>query len=300
MGKISEESLFNWTKPPSDSEESKLLNSERMIKEAIDKNDKTNKLSIEVFGQGSYANDTNVRLNSDIDINVRYTGGFYFDLPKETTEQDVGIADYPKPEITYSEYKNVIEKALVDKFNRESVVRKNKCITVLGNSYRIETDVTPTWNFRRYSKDGSYVLGAKIITDSLESVINYPKQHIENGKEKNRITSRRFKRLTRIFKKLRYKMIEDGKYVSDNITSFLLECLIWNVPNTILNNNDTWSSRLKYSIIDLYEKTSKEDNCKEWGEVSELLYLFRPSRKWTREDVNAFMVQAWNFLELNK
>ena len=108
MGKLSEETLSNWTKPPSDSEETKLSNSERMVKEALDANETTSKLSFEVFGQGSYANDTNVRLNSDIDINVRYTGGFYFDLPPDTTEADVGIAELPGAAITFSEYKNYI------------------------------------------------------------------------------------------------------------------------------------------------------------------------------------------------
>ncbi len=40
MAKFSEESLNGWTKPPSDTEETKLSNSERMVKEAIDKNEK--------------------------------------------------------------------------------------------------------------------------------------------------------------------------------------------------------------------------------------------------------------------
>ena len=298
MGKISEDTLLNWIKPPSDTEETKLSNSERMVKDALDSNETTKAISFEVFGQGSYANDTNVRLNSDIDINVRYTGGFYFNLPKDTTEADVGIADFPGASLTFSEYKNHIEQALVDKFGRDSVVRKNKCITILGNSYRVETDVVPTWNFRRYSKDGSYILGAKFISDTSDSVVNYPLQHIENGKSKNSNTSRRFKRLTRIFRKLRYKMVDDGESVNENITSFLLECLVWNVPNNIFNDYNNWSDRLKYSIIELYNKTKEESTCKEWGEVSELLYLFYSGRKWTREDVNIYLVKLWNYLEL--
>ncbi len=298
MGKISEDTLLNWIKPPSDTEETKLSNSERMVKDALDSNETTKAISFEVFGQGSYANDTNVRLNSDIDINVRYTGGFYFDLPKDTTEADVGIADIPGASITYSKYKNYIEQALVDKFGRDSVVRKNKCITILGNSYRVETDVVPTWNYRRYSKDGSYILGAKFISDTSDSVVNYPLQHIENGKSKNSNTSRRFKRLTRIFRKLRYKMTDDGEAVNENITSFLLECLVWNVPNNIFNDYNNWPDRLKYSIIELYNKTKEESTCKEWGEVSELLYLFHSGRKWSREDVNNYLVKLWNYLEL--
>ncbi|MFC1688223.1 nucleotidyltransferase [Pseudomonadota bacterium] len=294
MPNFSEDTLTNWTKPPSDSEEAKLSNAERMVKDAINNDPVLSGKSTEVFGQGSYANDTNVRLNSDIDINVRYTGGFYFDLPDGTSREDFGLGSPSK--YSFEEFKDDVFSALVRKFGADAVQRKNKCITVAGNSYRIETDVVPTWNYRRYSKSGSCVLGAKLKADSGESVVNFPKQHIDNGKQKNTETSRRFKRLTRIFRKLRYKMIDDGIAVSDSITSFLIECLMWNVPNSILNDNDTWQDRLKSSIVYLYQQTKDEDKCDEWGEVSELLYLFRGKRKWTKSDVNQFMVDAWNYL----
>ena len=91
-------------------------------------------------------------------------------------------------------------------------------------------------------------------------------------------------------------MIDDGESVSDNITSFLLECLVWNVPNRIMNDNDSWTDRFKKSIVYIYEQTKDEETCKEWGEVSELLYLF-VGRKWTYKDVNAYMVLLWNHLE---
>ena len=92
-------------------------------------------------------------------------------------------------------------------------------------------------------------------------------------------------------------MIEDGKNVNDNITSFLLECLVWNLPNNIFNNYDTWTERLRQSIVYIYDKTKEDKDCSEWGEVSELLYLFRESRKWSRQDVNDYMVLLWNYLE---
>jgi len=296
MAKFSEETLTNWTKPPSNSESTKLENSERMVKDAISQDTKLKTKSTETFGQGSYANDTNVRLNSDIDINVRYTGGYFFQLPPDTTEEDVNIAHISSSAYSYSEFKNDVENALVSKFGRSEVIRKDKCITIKENSYRIETDVVPTWNFRRYSKNGNYVLGARFLADSGKVITNYPKQHIENGIGKNSRTSKRFKRLTRIHRRLRYKMIEDGQPISDNITSFLLECLVWNTPNDVFNNTNTWTERLKLSIGHIYKKTQNEDDCKDWGEVSELLYLF-VGRKWSRQDVNDYMIQVWKYLE---
>lgn len=293
MARHIEETLSNWTNPPSSSENTKLSNSERMVKEAINEDSTLSNKRIEVFGQGSYANDTNVKLNSDIDINIRFMGGFYYFLPPNLSKEELGLGNT----ISYSleQFKDDVLSALKAKFGRESVVRKNKCITVLGNSYRVQTDVVPTWNYRRYDKNGKYVLGAKLKTDVGKQIINYPKQHIDNGKWKNSNTYRRFKRLTRIFKKLRYQMIEDNVKVNDSITSFLLECLTWNVPNSIFNTNDTWQDRLKSSIAHLYQYTSEKDKCNEWGEVSELLYLFRNSRKWTNQNVNAFLLDAWKY-----
>ena len=295
MAKFTEETFGNWTKPPSDTEESKLENAERLVKEAITQDDKLKEMSIEIFGQGSYANNTNVRLNSDIDINVRFTDGFYFNLPEGKKREDFGL-DSPI-EYSFSDFKNDVEQALINKFGTESVKRKNKCLTVLGNTNRVEADVVPTWNYRRYSADGSHELGVKFWADTMQSVVNFPKQHIENGKGKNNNTLRRFKRLTRLHRKLRYKMIEDGEIISENITSFLIECLVWNVPNDIFTSYETWTERLKSSIIYLYENTKEQGSCNEWGEVSELLYLLRASRKWSREDVNNYLVQTWGYLE---
>lgn len=293
MARFSEETLTNWTKPPSDTEEDKLSNSERMVKEAINEDPILSSKSIEIFGQGSYANNTNVKINSDIDINVQFTGGFYYYLPPNMSKDEFGIGG----DMGYSieEFKNDVQTALINKFGNESVRRKNKCITVLGNSYRVETDVVPTWNHRRYEVNGDYVLGARISADDRAIIENYPKQHISNGVDKNSNTLRKFKRLTRIFRKLRYKMIEDGEDVSDSITSFLLECLVWNVPNPIFSKNATWQELLKASIAYIYEHTEDESKCDEWGEVSELLHLFY-GRKWSKKDVNKFTVDAWNYL----
>ncbi|MFY9089505.1 nucleotidyltransferase domain-containing protein [Arcobacter aquimarinus] len=295
MPRFSEEILKSWTKPASNSEEQKLSNSISMVKDAIQKNPKLNSLDIEIFGQGSYANNTNVRLNSDIDINIRFKGGFYSDLPSNKTKKDFGLI-YPI-NYTYSEFKNDVENALIDKFGIERVNRNNKCITIKANTYIVETDVVPTWDNRRYSENGSYVSGVAFWDDNGNKITNYPKQHIENGIEKNNLTERKYKRLTRLFRKLRYKMIEERIEVSDNITSFLLECLIWNVPNKIILDSFTWNELLKNSIVYIFKQTKEDGNSNEWGEVSELLYLFYDERKWTKSDVNYFMIQLWNYLE---
>lgn len=284
---------FNsWRKPPSNSEEEKLNNAVRMVKEAIRTDENLKNKNIEIFGQGSYPNNTNIKLNSDVDVNIRLMDTFFLDLPEGKTREDFGITDGTH---SYSDFKNDVEKALIAKFGKD-VKRKNKCITILGNSYRVEADVVPTFEYRRYKTDGKYDSGTKFKSDSNKWVNNWPKQHIDNGIQKNKNTQRRFKRTVRIFKRMRDDMKSNGKSVPSGITSFLLECLIWNVPDRIFNNNDTWVSLVREVIIYLYNATKSDTDCKDWGEVSELLYLFHSERKWTREQVNQFMINAWNYI----
>jgi len=297
MAKFTEEQLKRFTRPPSTTEENKLKNSEKMVRDAISSDEKLKEKSTETFGQGSYANNTNVRLNSDIDINVRYTDGFFFNLPKDKEEEDVGIDKLPSPEYSYSEFKDDVENALINKFGKEFIKRNDKCITVLPNTNRVITDVVPTWNFRQYYKNNSYNLGTRFESDKGKTITNFPKQHIANGIEKNKDTSRRFKRLVRLHRQLRYKMIDDGEDVSDNISSFLLECLVWNVPNKKIDNYNNWNDRLKESIAYIFNNTIKKSDCEEWGEVSELFYLFHSGRKWSYSDVNEYMDTLWDYLE---
>jgi hypothetical protein len=289
----SEETIASWTRPPSDTEEAKLQNSERAVREAITQDPKLSTKSIFIFGQGSYANDTNVRLNSDIDINVRLDSIFYYDLPDGKTAADFGItaADY-----TYAEFKNDVEAALVRKFGRDLVLRQDKCIQVKESSTRVQTDVVPTSMYHRYDLDKTYVEGVEFFSDGAKKIVNFPLQHISNGKAKNALTQKRFKRLTRVFRKIRYKMMDDGNTVPDGITSFLMECLVWNVPDYILNDGASWTGRLRTSITYLYQQTLDDQNCGKWVEISQLLYLFHGGRKWDRQMVNNHLVQMWRYM----
>ena len=91
-------------------------------------------------------------------------------------------------------------------------------------------------------------------------------------------------------------MIDDGVRINNNITSFLLECLVWNVPNYIFNDSNTWTKRLQESMNHLYNEI-ENDKCSDWREVSELLDLFDSSRKWSKQDVLNYLKQMWNYLE---
>lgn len=155
MARYTHEQLMGMSRPASDTEETKMENARNAIMNALNDSDILKSNAYEVFGQGSYANNTNIRNNSDIDINVCYTDAYYFDLPENVTRQELGLNN--SVEYSYQSYKNDIEKMLVQYFGVANVVRKNKCIHINGNSYRAEIDVVPTWKYRSLLINGELI-----------------------------------------------------------------------------------------------------------------------------------------------
>ena len=67
--------------------------------------------------------------------------------------------------------------------------------------------------------------GVELRTDGgAKRVINWPEQHKKNGIAKNNETGRRYKRMVRIMKSI-------NDLTENPVPGFLLECLMWNVPN---------------------------------------------------------------------
>jgi tRNA nucleotidyltransferase (CCA-adding enzyme) len=181
MAKYNEDTLNGWRKPPSNTEETKLSNVERMIREAIAENEVLKPMNIDIYGKGSYANDTNVRLNSDIDICVCLSDTVFVQLPKDKKQEDLGYSD---SSYKFADFKDTIEKALIDKFGTTEVTRNDKCITIKENSNRVEADVVPSFEYHRHDDNGSKHIGTKLLSDEGYPIINYPKQHIDNAKKR--------------------------------------------------------------------------------------------------------------------
>jgi hypothetical protein len=96
-------------------------------------------------------------------------------------------------------------------------------------------------------------------------------------------------------KRIRNNMVEDCIIDGNVITSFLVECLVWNTPNRIITGYSSWIETVKQTIVYLYNEIDS-NNHTEWGEVSEHLYLFR-ARKWTDMDAKIFLNRMWNYME---
>ena len=299
MSKFTEDTYKHWQRPASETEESRISNAIKMVKDAISSSVELKTKDIEIFVQGSYANNTNVRAESDVDVSVMLKDTFYSEKIKGLTREDYGFSEGTN---TFSNFRKDIQKALVDKYENENIKPGNKAIKIIPNSYRVETDVVPSFQYRNYKYGNSknadvFKEGIKFYSLKNDPVINYPKIHVENGIQKNNDTQRRYKRLIRVFKRIRYKMIEENISVNSGISSFLIECLIWNVPNSYFNNYDTVEERLRQTIIYLFNQTKTDKESENWREVSEMLLLFHSSKKWDIKMTNNFLKQVWNYLE---
>lgn len=288
-----EETFDAWGQPPSQAEQDKCENAERAVKKAVAASTALAKRKVEVFAQGSYANRTNVRQDSDVDICVLCTDVCFTKLMDGLTDTDVGLTSHP---YTYLQFKDEVQRALVNYFGHAAVSRGNKAFDIHANSYRIDADVVPCFEHVRYFRRTSGAIGehhgTELRPDKGGRVINWPQQNYDSGVQKNSDTSRRFKAIVRIMKRLRNHMVDEAIASAKVIPSFLNECLVWNVPNDNFRHA-TYTADVRYTIAHLWNETRSDDTCGEWGEINELKYLFR-GQSWTREQVNTFLQAAWD------
>lgn len=294
MSQTLEGKLGSWAQSPSKTETERADNAVSAIRNAIAKSDALKGRNIKVFPQGSYRNRTNVRRDSDVDVAVVCYDTFFEDYPSGTTRSDFGNvpATYD-----YARFKNEVGAALRDYFRGGAVTRGNKAFDIKETTYHVEADVAPFFEHRRYSTGGSYTSGVALLPDNSIPfrVENWPEQHYQNGLEKNQRTGRSYRSLVRILKSLRNEMEDNGVVDAGPITGFLAECLVWNVPDHLMTN-DTYSYDLRQALSHLYQETQSDQSCAEWGEVSELKYLFGGHQKWTRQQANDFILSAWRYV----
>ena len=163
---------------------------------------------------------------------------------------------------------------------------------------RVDSDVVAAYRHRRYKRDryGQLVFeeGTEFDTDKGEKVINWPQQHYDNGVLKNARTSERFKAMVRALKNLCGEMDDNGAPSAKPMKSFLLECVVYNVPDDKFGSS-SYRTDMKSIIAHAWEATKADESCSKWVEVNDRKWLFRGSHAWTREDVHAFLRAAWNY-----
>lgn len=289
------ESVFStWAQGPSKTELEKAANAERQIRQAIKDSPILQNRNIEVFSQGSYRNRVNVRRHSDVDVGVLCFDSYFPEYGDENIKAQASQFFIPAT-YTYEQFKNELQEALTARFGSSQVTRGDKAFQIEENTYRVNADVAAFFEHRRYYSASNYHSGVEMRTDKGRSIVNWPDQHYFNGVSKNTSTSKRYKRAVRILKTLRNEMANAGIIAAEPISSFLIECLTWNAPESAFGEHE-YRPLVRSVIANIFNDTIDDTACLEWGEVSELKYLFRPSQPWTRAQSHAFIGAAWNYI----
>lgn len=289
----------NWlrsaAKRPSDHEASKRDRTEREIREALAAYAPLQGRPYRVYVKGSYANNTNVRLNFDVDIAVEYHGFFYYDLDFKVLGQDksvVGVISSDDP-YTRDEFKADSIAALNASFGSSSVTKGDIAYRIRNNRTTLPADVVPCWEYRRYDSTDVCHVGSRVYPESGGWKDNYPAVQLANGRLKTQATGRRYKRMVRALKKLQTLLVDKGVLVTE-LPSYLVECAVYNVPNTEFNGT-TYLADMRNVLAFLYSKTLPIGSWESWVEVHELKYLFSGSG-WKRTDVHALADAAWDYV----
>ena len=290
MARDWETTFGQWAKPPGKTEQQRCDNAVKAIRNAVSKSEDLWNRNIRVFVQGSYRNNVNVRRDSDVDVGVLCFDSFYPTYPEGLTAKSFEHSDAT---YHYGTFKQELFTALVSHFGADAVHRGNKAIDVRENSYHVEADVAPFFEHRRYVDASRYLSGVMLQPDRGGRVINWPEQHYENGVDKNKSTSLRYKGGVRILKSLRLELAAAGVAAATPMAGFVVECLVWNAPDRCFSF-DTWDQRVQSFLRYLWQNTRDASACDEWGEVSELKYLFRGSPASKRGQAHAFINAAWD------
>lgn len=235
--RIPENQLEIWANPAS---QDKFKDAHESIRKALEKyNWPFGKPAYDVYLQGSYKNSTTTRKNSDVDLVVQLNSSFKQDLSKlSESERNLFLNGYPNATYSWENFRSDILNALNQSSSK--VETGNKCIKVETPS--LNADVVVCMQYRLYKKyrnlqDQEYIEGMTFKSRENNWIVNYPKQHVENGEVKNKNTKEWYKKAVRMFKNARLYLLEHRTISKELSSSYFIECLIYNVPDSKFETN---------------------------------------------------------------
>lgn len=288
-----EEKLSGWTGPSSDTEQDKQDRTERMIREAVKEHAAFDDCDLKVYAKGSYANNTNVRTDSDVDIAVQCGEAIYWD--EEIKGAHPSSSSYTGI-WTPSKLRSELKAALEAKFSDQVDSSGSTAFRINSSTARVEADVVPCFDYQYHFTSGTVREGTKVFKKDGTSLRNYPVQQLENGRAKNNRTKKYYKSAVRIMKRVENAMVVED--VHRVVPSFFVECLVYNCPDSVLLRS-TWTDTIRDVIVHIWEGlegSEPSDASKRWLEVNECKYLFTSDQAWTRTDGRDFAKAAWNYL----
>lgn len=304
MARDWEQQLREWGRPPGTAEQARMEATEAQVRTALKASAALQGHRWQTAAQGSYYNLTHIPRESDVDIRVVSHDAIFDDWTWIDTRatSDPSLRDalrkrmgLPGGAATYGfeAFRDDVGAALVARFGPPPAVEPgDKAFRIRENRYHVNADVVACLEHRRYRANGTYEEGVQFISRKGKHIVNWPVQQHSNGVTKNQATRERFKAMVRALKNLRAEMDDQGKAAAGPMSSFLIESLVWNVPNGRFGH-DAYYDDMKEILRFLYLNTKTRESCWEWTEESALKWLFKGA-DWTPEQVNAFVLAAWH------
>ena len=236
----------------------------------------------EIFLQGSYKNDTNLRRNSDVDLvvqlNARLRPGVAVLMGSELQGSGSHVVAYDN----WRSFRRFVLAALRARFG-DAVSAGRKSLKVAQGPIPAAADVVVTL------KCGNGT--ALYVPDERRWAVSFPQQHHSEGARKERGTAGRYKRATRMFKRARNQLLESSALADGTAPSYFIECLMYNVPNTQFKSSlaETYVGAVNW----LSTAMLSEFKCQ-----NQLVDLFGNSRdQWSVEKAQALiraLGRLWN------
>lgn len=217
--------------------------------------------SIKIDIQGSYANETNIRECSDIDVLVELQDIFLYDDSLLTpAEKDARDKYYITAGYDYTSFKEDLYKAIEFYYSNDkaSVRKGNKSIKIkLGVA---EADIIPCFsyykfhNFEGSKEDSNVTEGICFFAKDGTKIVSFPKQHLETCAKKE-IETNIFKDVVKIIKNIKEILLEQNRIKKDVACSYFIENLVYNCLDS--NNSLTPSERELGTVSNLPILTNK-------------------------------------------
>lgn len=255
--------------------------------------------NIEPYLQGSYKNDTNIRGDSDVDLVVQLNNTFRYDLSKLAVDQrQLFEASYGSATYSWDNFRSDVLQVLRSAFG-SAVTEGKKAIKIAATSGRLPADVVVCLQYRRYKSfrglgSESYVPG--IVLYSLpdrRTVINFPIPHYDNGVSKNGQyrTNGWYKPTVRMLKNIRGRLVDDRLLTKDDVPSYFLECMTYNIPDNCFGKNygDTFCAVINWlNKAEMSTFLCQNEELQLFGNLPE---------QWNTASANKFLATAvtlWN------
>jgi hypothetical protein len=305
--------LAAWERPASPTEEAQIERAARMVREAVAANAWLTREGVTVEPQGSYFNNTNVRLEADMDLRVVHPSiRVLVDDALPAANDHVARGAYTFTgrsnfEVA-AELRHHVGVALAAKFGRDNIDPGTKAFRVSSvPGSRADIDIVPalTLDFVTLCA-GQTLLSPNFIgpvkgvaifgTDGRET-INFPHHHYRFGVAKRARTGRAFKKIVRQMKSLRDELVATKQLARGTCPSFLIECLAYRVEDEHYGVAEGRRARLKRILNRSWVQVSDPAWTVTAREINDHKRLFGTHQPWTPQDARTFIALAVGALD---